>query len=230
MSDLADAAQAATQFRSLTPRQRERRARILDAAYALLARHGYDAMSTKMIASHAGVAERTLFNIYKTKDALIAAAARERSEGFIEEAWSKASDQGIGFFLSLCETLSRRTLEAPEVARALAPVLVQQADLVALHEVYRRYVGRALEDLVDQDALNPAVIDVVNALVMMRMVSAVTLWAAQAIADETLEVHMRLGVCEVLLPHVRGPSHDWSLEEARRCVDVLAQRPGRTAP
>ena len=223
MSDLAEAARAPNHIRSLTPRQRERRARILDAAYALLVRHGYDAMSTKMIASEAGVAERTLFNIYKTKDALIATAARERSEGFIEEAWSKAADHGIGFFLSLCETLSRRTLEAPEVARALAPVLVQQTDLVALHEVYRRYVGRALEELVDRDALDRAVIDVLNGLVTMRMVSAVTLWAGQAIADDALEAHMRLGVCEVLSPHVRGPLHDWSIEEARRCVDALAR-------
>ena len=216
--------------RDLTARQRERRTRILDATYALLAEHGYDAVSMKMIAANAGVAERTLFNIYATKDALIATSARERTEGIIEEAWRSATDHGIGFFLSLSETLARRTLEAPEVARALAPVLIQHADLVGLHKVYERYVGRALDELVEQDALAPAEVDVLTALIAMRMVSAVTLWAANVIADANLETQMRLAVCQVLLPNVRGDLRDWSAKEARRCVGMLAREQGSAHP
>lgn len=214
---------AATQPRDLTPRQRERRARILDATYALLAEHGYDAVSMKMIAAAAGVAERTLFNIYATRDALIATSARERTEEIIDEAWSAAADHGIGFFLSLSETLSRRTLEAPEVARALAPVLVQHADLVGLHAVYERYVGRALDELAHRDALDPAEVPVLTALIAMRMVAAVTLWAANVIADAELEAQMRLAVCQVLLPHGRGDLGDWAMAEARRCATALVR-------
>lgn len=209
--------------KQLSVRQRERRQRILEATYSLLALHGYDAVSMKTIAEAAGVAERTLFNIYATKDALIATSARERTERIIEEAWERAaSDQGIGFFLSLSETLARRTLEAPEVARALAPVLVEHADLVGLNEIYRRYVGRALNALVNDGALDLRDVEVLTSLFTMRMVSSVTLWAGHAIADDLLEIHMRLAVCQVLLPHVQGPLRDWSREEARRCVSLLS--------
>ncbi|KHK93052.1 TetR/AcrR family transcriptional regulator [Novosphingobium malaysiense] len=210
--------------RRLSARQRERRQRITSATYALLAQHGYDALSMKMIAEAAGVAERTLFNIYSSKDALIATSTHERAKGIIEEAWNLASDEGIGFFLSLSETLARITIEEPEVARALAPVLINHADLVGLNEIYRRYVGRALAALVDQDALDEEDVEVLTSLFTMRMVSAVNLWASHTIADDNLEVHMRLAVCQVLLPHVRGALAEWAQQEARRCLSMLTGR------
>lgn len=208
--------------RPLTDRQRERRAGILKATNALLVKHGYDAVSMRAIAQAAGVAERTLFNIYSSKDALVATCARERTEGIIHEAWEKADDPGIGFVLSLCETLSRRTLEQPDVARALAPVLVQHADTVGLQDVYHRYVGRALDELARKDWLEQGDIAMLTRLIGMRMVSAVALWAGRGIADDALETHMRLAICEVLLPHARHDLHAWSQVEARRCVAALA--------
>ena len=209
--------------RPLTPRQQERRTRILRVTNALLAQHGYDAVSMRAIAAAAGVAERTLFNIYINKDTLIATCARERTEDVINEAWVKAADPGIGFFLSLSETLSRRTLEQPDVARALAPVLIQHADIVGLHHVYRRYVGRALDELARQGLLEEDGIDTLTGLIGQRMVSAVTLWSGHGMIDDTLETQMRLAVCQVLLPHAHGNLRDWSHQEARRCVRRLAQ-------
>lgn len=212
--------------RPLTARQRDRRARILQATNTLLAEHGYDAVSMRAIADAADVAERTLFNIYTSKDGLIATSARERTEEIIDEAWGKAADPGIGFFLSLAETLSRRTLEQPDVARALAPVLVQHADMVGLHAVYRRYVGRALEELAQQGLLEQDGIDTLTGQIGMRMVSAVALWAGHGMPDATLETQMRLSVCQVLLPHARGGLQAWSLAEARRCVALLSAAEG----
>ena len=123
--------------RRLSPRQSERRRKILTAAQAMLARHGYDGVSMRMIAEEAGVAERTLFNIHSGKAALIAASARERSDDIISEAWDTAPDPGTGFLLTMCATLARYTLADPDMARSYAPVLIQHADLIGLHEVYR---------------------------------------------------------------------------------------------
>ena len=231
MSDLNILSDSDVGGKRLSVRQRERRKRILDVTYALLAEHGYDSLSMKMIAETAGVAERTLFNIYSTKDALIATSARERTEDIIKEAWDSAPDHGIGFLLSLSETLARRTLEAPEVARALAPVLVQHADLVGLEEVYRSFVGSALETLADQGALDGGDVEVLTALFTMRMVSSVTCWASRTVEDNMLETHMRLAVCQILLPHVEPDLRDWAQSEARRCVALLSGRQmGKSSP
>ena len=62
----------------LTPRQQERRRRILDVARKLTAEQGYEAVSMRTIAAKSGVAEKTLYNIFVTKDRLIATAAQER--------------------------------------------------------------------------------------------------------------------------------------------------------
>lgn len=221
MTDASPPAPARATDRPLTPRQRERRARILDATYSLLAAHGYEAVSMRLIARTAGVAERTLFNIYQTKHALIATSARERTDRILEEAGRLAPDRGIGFFLSLARTLALRTLDQPDVARVLAPVLVQHADMVGLNQVYRRHVGPALAELVAQDALDAGVTEVLTALLGMRMVGAVTLWAGRGIADDALETHMRLAVCQILLPHACGALQPWARQEARLCVDRL---------
>lgn len=230
LTAIQNAPEPAAEGRALSPRQRERRDRILEVTYALLARHGYDGVSMKMIAAQAGVAERTLFNIYSTKDALIAMSARERTALILSEAVANAADPGIGFFVSLCETLARRTLEAPEVARALAPVLVQQAELVGLNALYRRHVGQVLEGLAASGLVEDDSIEVLNALIGMDMVGNVTLWAGHVIADAELETHMRLSVCQVLLTHSRGTLREWAWNEARACVARLSGRPGRTTP
>src|SRR5215207_3458612 len=61
-----------------TPEQNERvraasRARIVEAALELFARHGYERTSVKMIAEAAGVSQGLLYNYFESKDALLRA-------------------------------------------------------------------------------------------------------------------------------------------------------------
>ena len=45
------------------------------AALSLALRHGYDAVTTEMIAAEAGISQRTFFNYYLNKDAAIVGTA-----------------------------------------------------------------------------------------------------------------------------------------------------------
>lgn len=209
--------------RTLSKGQQERRQRILVSTYMLLAEHGYEALSMKAIAKAAGVAERTLFNIYETKDALIATSARQRSDAIMQEAWDLASDHRQGYLLSLCETLARRTLDAPEVARGLAPIVVQQADLVGLTGIYQRFLGKVLAGMAVSGEVDPGDVEAITVLIAMRMISAIKLWASGAIPDDDLEDHMRLSLCQVLIPHVKGELGEWALAEARAAMGQLQQ-------
>lgn len=204
--------------RRLSPRQSERRRKILTAAQAMLARHGYDGVSMRMIAEEAGVAERTLFNIHSGKAALIAASARERSDDIISEAWDTAPDPGTGFLLTMCATLARYTLADPDMARSYAPVLIQHADLIGLHEVYRVYVGRSLRHLADRGLLPAEVPDALPLIFSMNIVATIEHWASGTIASEHLEQHMQLAVAHILLPHAEGALFDWARDLARECV------------
>lgn len=57
---------------TLTPNQAARRARVLDAALALAAEGGYDAVQMRDVASHAQVALGTIYRYFTSKDHLLA--------------------------------------------------------------------------------------------------------------------------------------------------------------
>lgn len=211
----------ASPTRPLTAAQRKRRHAIMRATNALLSNLGYEGLSMKAIAAEAGVAERTLFNIYATKDALVAVSARERTYDIVREASDKAPDRTIGFLRSLTRTLAQRTLDAPQVARALAPVLTQHADLVDLDQVYARFLGPTLKELAEQDQLEPGHVEGLGRLIAMRMAGTVNLWSGRTIADDKLEIHMRLSLAEVLLPHATGPLKKWAEDEANTCFKAI---------
>lgn len=65
-----------------TPQQNEQvraasRARILEHALRLFARHGYERTSVKMIAEAAGISQGLLYNYFESKDALLRALFEE---------------------------------------------------------------------------------------------------------------------------------------------------------
>lgn len=72
--------------RSTSRRERskdERRARIVDAAYALLREVGVDDISVKMIADRADVSAATVYNLFGAKGAVLAKVYEQDLEGFI---------------------------------------------------------------------------------------------------------------------------------------------------
>jgi TetR/AcrR family transcriptional regulator, cholesterol catabolism regulator len=62
---------------SLTPAQRQRRQRILDAAVALAAEGGYDAVQMREVAVRADVALGTLYRYFASKEHLLVSALAE---------------------------------------------------------------------------------------------------------------------------------------------------------
>ncbi|MFT4054714.1 MAG: helix-turn-helix domain-containing protein [Novosphingobium sp.] len=217
-----DANDIANGIRQLTPRQRERRERIQMATFSLLVRHGGEALSMRMIAEAAGVAERTLFNIYGSKDRLFAFNARERSEETIAQAHEEGGE-GIGFFAALPSRLAEKTFEAPELARAFGPILVEHADMVGLPDVYERFAGGALTAMRAEGLVAIDDIATVSRFVCMRMVGTIVLWAKREIPDDALETHLRLAICQVLLPYAEVPLFGQLRDQARALTRTLGK-------
>lgn len=65
------------------------RERILGAAYELFSRHGTQAVGVNAVVEHAGVAKRTLYRHFKSKDDLVVEFLRLR-----EERWTRSWLQG----------------------------------------------------------------------------------------------------------------------------------------
>ena len=82
-----------TNLRKLTPRQEDRRQRILASARDLVADQGYDGMVMSQVAERAGVSPTTLYNLYNTKDQLVLEALREL---LADNEWHLDGDDSTG--------------------------------------------------------------------------------------------------------------------------------------
>ena len=73
----------APQAKYASTKMADRRARILKAARKYVADVGYESVTTRGLAERAGVSPATLFNIYGSKEALIAASVEDHLAGFL---------------------------------------------------------------------------------------------------------------------------------------------------
>lgn len=191
--------------RKLTPRQSERRSRILSSARALLAEQSYDAVTMRAIAAASGTVEKTLFNIFGNKDRLMAAAAFERSAGVFELAVQRSPEPGWPRLMALCDAVAEVTLEAPAMARGLAVPVLDHFELVGLSLLYDKHVGEALEAMIAQGRLFPTVPQTLVArLIQLGVVSSVVFWAKDELSDTELRPFLRLRMNESLLPHAEA--------------------------
>lgn len=188
--------------RPLTARQAERRSRILASAIALVSRMGFDAVTMRMIAQDSGTAEKTLYNIFGTKDRLIAIAARERSAGVFDLAGARENKPGLQQLLAFVRAAAEVTLEQPVLSRALARLLLEHSELVGLHELYEVQVGAILKGMAaDGQILRGAPTALLVRLIRLEVVSGVVFWSHGEISDTELEPYLVSRAVETLLPY-----------------------------
>lgn len=187
--------------RPLSPRQSERRQRILASAISLVGALGYDAVTMRMIAQESGASEKTLYNIFGSKDRLVALAARSRSSEVFALAAKREPRTGLPRLCEFARTAAEVTLETPVLSRALATLLVDHSELVGLHEVYESEVGEAFRAMIAEGLL--AVDTPLGPLVRitrLAVVSAVLLWAKHEVTDAELEPYILRRCAETLMP------------------------------
>ncbi len=188
----------------LTPRQAQRRERILKVTQQLTGEHGYDGASMRAIARASHVAEKTLYNIFGSKDRLIAMAAQQRSADTFEAATREAPQGGVAFLLAFGRAVAEVTLDDPAMARVLSQVLLDHSDLVGLNDLYDHYIGVAYDQMIRDGAVDERTSRAgFTRLYRLSTVSIVVLWAKGEIADAALAAHLELEVYRNLLPIAR---------------------------
>lgn len=141
----------------LTPRQEERRRRVIHAARRLAADGGYDAVQMREVAAAADVALGTIYRYFSSKDALLAAAMAEWTAE-LQERLARTPPEGATPADRLVDVLRRacRSMESqPRLSAALVRALSSADDGVAAgsHEVNER-IAAISEDILDH--LDPA--------------------------------------------------------------------------
>ena len=121
-----------------TPRQIERRERILQAVRDQLETNGYDGMNMRELAESAGVSPTTLYNLYESKDVLILSALRDLLEQLRaqSEAVERGTpDPGIPHYLARQDRVAQQIIETPRYAEAMTRMLFNAEPANAITQV-----------------------------------------------------------------------------------------------
>ena len=94
-----------SQNKRRTPRQQERRQRILEAARSALSDNGYERLNMRDLAVAAGVSPTTLYNQFENKDTLVLAALSDMLQ-HIDWDVSATESRGIARVLARAEAVT----------------------------------------------------------------------------------------------------------------------------
>jgi AcrR family transcriptional regulator len=136
---------------------------VMDAAFELMVERGYAATTMTAIADHAGVAERTVYNLFGSKTGLMLATIRDRAMGgaskslIAEHQHMRGLEDPIAIIRFAVETNHRvasRAISLFQVAYQAAGVEPEVADaLVGLEEFRFRHQGELVDVLKEKGFL-----------------------------------------------------------------------------
>ncbi len=106
----------------LTPRQAERRERILDTVREHLSRLGYEGLSMRDVADAAGVSPTTLYNLFQNKDNLVLAAQEDLLDQLAELARGQ-DKRGLDYLITTAEGISEQVVKTPRYAETMTKLL-----------------------------------------------------------------------------------------------------------
>ncbi len=103
----------------------ERGERILEVTREMLSEHGYHGVTMRAVAARAGVAKKTLYDRFNSKDELVLAALREVLAGVDARAHAAVGEGGIDAILAYGVAVSRQIVRSPKYAAAMGHALFQ---------------------------------------------------------------------------------------------------------
>jgi TetR/AcrR family transcriptional regulator, cholesterol catabolism regulator len=113
-------------MKDMTPRQAERRERILGTVRDLLARTGYEGLSMRDVAESAGVSPTTLYNLFQSKDGLVLAGLEDLLQRLSDSA--RVEEQsGLARLIASAEAVADQVVRTPRYAEAMARMLFNSA-------------------------------------------------------------------------------------------------------
>jgi AcrR family transcriptional regulator len=108
-----------------SPRQQQRQETILATARRLIAEKGYSGLTMRDLATASKVSEKTLYNLYESKDRLVMQAVADLLEAIVQGVEAQARRPGLDTILLYSQAMTGQILATPAYALAMAQALFQ---------------------------------------------------------------------------------------------------------
>ena len=203
--------------KQLTPRQEDRRVRILSAAREMVADHGYEGMVMSQVAERAGVSPTTLYNLYNTKDQLVMESLQDLLLDSARSVMRSSGGHGWEYIVETVRGGAEMTRESPAYSDAMLTALQRAKagdELVrVLIEDGCEAFDHSLKVMQQQDQL-VADADTWNISVALNGVywSSFFMWNKGVLKLQHLEAAVISSVLGILIPHTTGETRE-SLEK-----------------
>ncbi len=186
-----------------SPRQVERQQRILEAARSEVSRLGYEGLTMRGLADSAGVALKTLYNLYSSKDELLFAAVGGLLEDLRALPEVRDAEPGLPMALSYVRVLADTIVREPAYADAMAQALFKSTAEDRLVEILLRdsvkTMRASLVTACENDELLPTIdIDAVASQMVAVQWGVVMLWQKGLIALPDVPGRMRQSQLPIL--------------------------------
>ena len=192
-----------------SPRQQDRRLRILRAAGTQLEKHGFAALTMNSIAAVSYVSTKTLYNLFGSLDGLLLEAAAELLVDLEQSDFVQQSEAGIPRLLAFTIGSMKQFEAMPDYARAIISILVraelEPAAAYARMGVVQRFAYAALGIAAEQGELRPGLdLHELSSLVAANQWGAVLLWEKGLLRLDQLAAHISLSHYLILTPACSG--------------------------
>ena len=216
---------SATRRKYASPLMHDRKQRILFEAQSLLDEHGVDGFTIRELSRRAGVAQRTLYNVFGSKEDIVSSAIEQHFAGLLTDLPAAPPSEDIEANLRRIEAISLRTIGLRRYATAMVGVFFSPSIDRRIYDSLRRislsgtgdWVGRA-ETAKVLMKLSPQGRDRLTTLLMNVSYANVTDWAAGRISDSEMtlraQVNHLLCIRAFLRPKYR-PRVDDLLEQLK---------------
>ncbi len=159
-------------MKAITPRQQDRRDRILECTRQQVARLGYDGVNMRELAVEADVSTATLYNLFNSKDELILAA----SEALLAGIAQKVEGRGLQRLIHQLEATADVIISNPNYADAMGRMLFAAEASAPVVKMLMDDSRRVYEALLQQMEAEGELVDVVDVNKLARNLAGV-IWS-----------------------------------------------------
>lgn len=209
----------------------ERRRRILEETRQVIAEQGITALNMNDIGRRAGVAKRTLYNAFQTRERMIAAAIQEYFEEYVSRITFTQPSGTLQHNLERMISVVQRNRRIPNYIRAIMALYfspeVDEDIWLAMHSIATRQnrawienlaAGKQLQAWVEVDTL-------VDDLVRLEY-AMINDWARGRIPDDAIIVRLITSYLTLILGAVRGAAR----KEVEAMLKDIAERGAEALP
>jgi AcrR family transcriptional regulator len=207
----------------------ERKSRILAAARKLIADKGYEALSMRTLAHASRVSVPTLYNLFGSKHAILAAEMQETFANIARALATVPSGDAIDRAAALLEAGLRNMLDVPDYNRALVHIMLSHRETDPIrHDIEDRYIDMMAANLAAGQA-DGELADWFDSYVLARQMFATFMtsmlgWASGDLDDDDFRNAAAFGQSLLLLGVARGECRSKLEQRIRRAQQRFKRR------